>query len=113
MDKIVKYQNIVAQVLQKHIGLPSPHFPAIKDLLIIDADKRHFILLSMGWHKQNYIHQITFHIEVKPKGQVWIHENRTDVLIDEELVEKGVEAKDLTAGMLEDYSQTGLDSQAA
>jgi len=62
---------------------------------------------------QKYIHQVAFHIEVKPNGQVWIHENRTDVLIDEELIEQGIVAQDIIPGMLEDYSKTGLDTQAA
>ena len=113
MDTIGIYQKIVEQVLRKHIQLPSSQFPAIQDILIIDSDKRHFIVLSMGWNDQKYIHQVAFHIEVKSNGQVWIHENRTDVLIDEELINEGIPAKNIIPGMLEGYPERGVDTQAA
>ena len=55
----------------------------------------------MGWKGYEYIHHVSFHLEIKNDGKGWIHENRTDILIENELVEAGIDAKDIIAGMIE------------
>lgn len=113
MDKIIKYQKIIEKVLNNHVLLPSSQFPDIQDLLLIDRDKWHFIQLTVGWNNQDYIHQIAFHVEVKSDGKVWIHENRTDILIDEELINEGIASNDIIIGMIEPYSKNEMGTQVA
>lgn len=45
--------------------------------LVIDEARKQSILLGMGWHKNEYVHDWTFHIEIK-KEQIWVHEDLSD-----------------------------------
>ncbi len=113
MEKIKKYQTIVEKILKERVAFPNKQFPNLKDMLIIDEKKSHFVLMSVGWDNQEYIHQVLFHLEVKLDGKIWIHENRTDLPIDEILITNSVEAIDILAGMIEPYSIDVSNTKAA
>ncbi len=113
MDKIKKYQKIVEQVLNSKIGFPTEDFPNIKDILLISKDKMHYLQLTFGWDKEEYNHYPAYHIEVTRDGKIYIHQNRTDVLIDELLMEQGVPEIDILDGMDETFPRKLADSKAA
>ena len=113
MDKIKKYQKIVEKVLEKRMGFPTEDFPNIKDILLISKDKLQFIQLTFGWIKEKYTHYPAFHIEITLEGKIYIHQNRTDVLIDELLMEQGVPEIDILDGMDETFPRKLADSKAA
>lgn len=104
MDKLKKYQQIVEEVLREQVQLPTRDFPNVRDILVIDAKKEHFIQIAMGWDRGSYDHFPAYHLEVTADAKIWVHELRTNVPIDEILVEKGVEATDIIAGMIEPYT---------
>jgi hypothetical protein len=56
------------------------------------------------------VHYTVFHFEIKG-NKVWVHENRTDVNIDEELVDAGIALKDIVSGL--DHPTLTTMSQAA
>jgi hypothetical protein len=55
-------------------------------------------LQRIGWYEDRHVHYKVFHFEIKG-NKVWVHENRTDVNIDEELVEAGIALKDIVSGL--------------
>ena len=111
--KVKKYKEIVTKVLEGHLFLPSSQMPGIQDKLIINEDSSHFIQLTFGWNNEDYIHQTVFHLEVKLNGQVWVHENRSDILIDDELTNAGIATEDIILSLIEPYSDNTLDMQVA
>ena len=72
-----------------------------------------FIQLTFGWIKEKYTHYPAFHIEITLEGKIYIHQNRTDVLIDELLMEQGVPEIDILDGMDETFPRKLADSKAA
>ena len=57
-------------------------------------------MIRYGWKANNeYVHHCVFHIHIIGE-KVWIQENRTDILIAEELVELGIEKTDIVLGLL-------------
>lgn len=113
MEKIKKYQTIAEKILKERVAFPNKQFPDLKDMLIIDEQKSHFVLMSAGWDNQEYVHQVLFHLEVKLDGKIWIHENRTDLPIDEIMIANGVDTTDIIAGMIEPYSIDSSNTKAA
>ena len=113
MDKLTNHQNILLKVLNNHVALPSHHFPNIQDILVVNEAKNHFILLSNGWKNDSYIHQIVFHLELKSTGEIWILENRTDVLIDKELISNGINPRYIFNYMNEQNSEKYEQAKAA
>jgi len=56
--------------------------------------------MRYGWRtEEDYVHDCVFHIDIV-QGKVWIQENKTDILIAEELVELGIHQKDIVLGLL-------------
>lgn len=104
MDRIKQYKKIVKETIQAHVHLPSPTFPNLQDIFIVDAEERHFMMITVGWHKDQYRHSTIYHVEVKDDGKIWVHELRTDVEFDKELIEKGIPEKDIVGGMIEPYT---------
>ena len=66
--------------------------------VIVDREGGHYQLLNMGWRKNDYQFYVIFHFDIKD-GKVWLQENRTDVLIAKELVEKGISQNDIVLGL--------------
>ena len=65
---------------------------------ICDFEGNHFQLMSVGWRNGDYYCHIVFHFDIKD-GKVWIQENRTDILIGQELVERGIPKSDIVLGL--------------
>jgi len=114
MEKIKKYQKIVEKVLNERLRFPTPYSPNLKDILVIDKERKHFMVITFGWDNQKeYVNSPIFHLEVTKNGKVLIHDNNTDVQIDEILLENKIADKDLLDGMEETYPRTLADTKAA
>lgn len=98
MGHILNVKEIVKDTLQGFVGLPNEMYPNLQELLIVDEQQQHFVLFTMGWDKKRYVHQTTFHIEVKATGAVWIHKNNTDVPVEYALIEKGIPKAQIKIG---------------
>jgi hypothetical protein len=99
MDKIIKYQKILRDTLEEYGNIKKNLNPNVKSQIIIDDIHRHYQLLSVGWHNERFIYLVTFHFDIIG-GKVWIQQNNTDVLIADELIEKGVLKTDIVLGFV-------------
>ena len=96
MDKIKKYQDIICDLLHQYGAIKKiPN--EVKAQILIDKENHHYHLLSMGWHKNGFTYQTTFHFDIIGQ-QIWIQQNNTDVMIADELMEKGVLKDDIVLG---------------
>ncbi|MEL6943571.1 MAG: element excision factor XisI family protein, partial [Bacteroidota bacterium] len=68
--------------------------PNVKSQLIVDKASDAYVMFMFGWYKEKYIHNLMFHIELKNE-KVWIYENNTDYLIEDALIQSGVDSKDI------------------
>ncbi|WP_421797006.1 XisI protein [Haliscomenobacter sp.] len=99
MEKVKKYQKIILQVLEVYANIKSPFMPEVENLIIADTKNHHYQLVRMGCYKDRHVHYTVFHFDILG-DKIWIQENRTDVKIDEELIETGVDKEDIFSGMM-------------
>jgi XisI protein len=98
MEKVKKYQKAISKVLEYYAAIKSPFMPEVENLVISDTKNHHYQLQRMGWYQDRHVHYTVFHFAIQ-NGKIWVHENRTDVKIDEELIEAGISAKDIASGL--------------
>ncbi|MEL7120708.1 MAG: XisI protein [Bacteroidota bacterium] len=100
MEKLKKYEEIVVGILNSYAQEWDQSNSAVKSQVIADIEGRHYQLIRIGWiNNEEYIHNCIFHFDII-NGKVWIQENRTDILIAEELVKQGIDKKDIVLGIL-------------
>jgi hypothetical protein len=95
---VKKYQKAILEILNYYAAIQSPFMPLVTNYVLADVSKQHYQLQRMGWYQDRHVHYTVFHFEIR-NNQVWVHENRTDVNIDAELIEAGVAPKDIISGL--------------
>ena len=98
MEKVKKYQKAILKVLNDYAEIKSPFMPEVENKVIADTKNHHYQLIRLGWYQDKHVHYTVLHFDIL-EGKVWIHENRTDVKIDEELIEAGIDKKDIASGL--------------
>ncbi|MDZ7898016.1 MAG: XisI protein [Arcicella sp.] len=95
----MKYQQILCEVLQEYGEIEKKLTPGVKRQVIIDKERKHYQLLSVGWHNKKFVYNVAFHFDIM-EGKIWIQQNSTDVLIADELIERGVLKSDIVLGFI-------------
>ena len=99
MDKITNYQHVLCDILKEYAQIKKSLTPEVKYQTLIDKEQNHYVLLSMGFHKQRFIYNTVFHFDII-NGKIWLQQNNTDVLIADELEERGVLKSDIVLGFV-------------
>lgn len=102
MDKITNYQNILIETIKEY-----HHFLAYSKVdeydnsikKIIDLENNHFMLSIIGWQGNRFVYTVLFHFEMID-GKVWLQQNNTEFAIADELIEKGIDRKDIVLGFV-------------
>lgn len=97
MDKIAKYKVIVRGLMQE-IAAISPSDEQVETQLIMDDERGHYLLYSVGWEAKNWVYGSFVHLDVKDTGKVWLQHDGTDLKVAEELARKGIPKKDIVIG---------------
>jgi hypothetical protein len=105
MEKLRKYQKAVLNVLNYYAAIKSPFMPEVENKIISDTKNHHYQLQRIGWYQDEHVHYTVFHFEIR-NNKVWVHENRTDVNIDEKLIDAGVAPKDIISGLQQPVRDT-------
>jgi hypothetical protein len=103
MDKITKYRQIVQEFLTE-IGSYKNHSPEIETQLIFDTERDHYQILKTGWRDLERTYGIVIHIDIKD-GKIWIERNATDLLIAEDLIERGITKEDIVLAFHPPYKR--------
>ena len=100
MDKVEQYEQIVIRLLNDYATAWEDPRQPIKTQVVLDRTSKHYQLIRLGWrNSEEYVHNCLFHLDIV-EGKIWIQENRTDISMAEELVNEGVDKKDIVLGML-------------
>jgi serine/threonine protein kinase len=97
MAKLEQYRRYIRQILEEY----SHYRPAYGDVameLIIDTERDHYQLMSVGWHQQRRIHGTIIHIDLKDE-QIWIQHDGTEGGVANELVALGVAQRRYRVGI--------------
>jgi len=99
MDNKVKvYESIIVSLLEEYAEMFNKQRDGVEATLVVDPKGLHYQLLNIGWQRDEYVFYVIFHFDIKD-GKVWLQENRTDVLIAKELVERGIPQNDIVLGL--------------
>ena len=109
---IKKYENIIISTLEEYAKMFNMQGDGLEAKVIIDKKGKHYQLLNSGWRKGDYQFYIIFHFDILNE-KVWLQENRTDILIASELIEKGILKKDIVLGLQEPENRTYTGYAAA
>lgn len=99
MDTVKKYQQIIIDYFESFAARRNKNPNPAKIQVIADTQRNHYQLIKIGWVEYKYIHSCLFHLDIID-GKIWIQENRTETLIDEELVERGIPKHDIVLGVI-------------
>ena len=86
--KIQKYQktlnSYITTLANNENDISKKH--NVEHFAIIDLKNNHFQLIAMGWDDDEFIHVVLIHLSIHSQtGNIWIHQNYTEIEIDEEL----------------------------
>ncbi|MEY4904873.1 MAG: hypothetical protein RLZZ292_2688 [Bacteroidota bacterium] len=99
MDNTLIYQDTIIGLLHEYADFWKTT-QGIQNQVIIDKEHHYYQLLMVGWRDStHYIHTTAFHFAII-EGKIWIHQNNTEALIADELVERGVAKSDIVLGFI-------------
>ena len=97
MDKLLKYQNIIKEVLTtytKH-GAVDPNAREHKETqLLFDDERGHYQVTRIGWEGIHGLFMVIFHFDIK-NGKIWVQRNISDYDIVGDLEDKGIPKSDI------------------
>ena len=99
MEKIKKYQKILLHFLEDYSKINYANAPDLEQQVIADSERNHYQLVSLGWQKAKFVHDVVFHFDLKD-NKIWIQQNWTDVKISKELIDRGVSPADIIIGFV-------------
>ena len=97
MDKLSTYRSIIREVVRE-IADMTPSDEHSETQLIMDDERGHYVLFSVGWQDILREYLPFVHIDLKSDGKVWIQHDGTDLKIALWLVEKGIPKQDIVLG---------------
>lgn len=89
MDRLTEHKAIVRRLVEE-IASITPSNERSETQLIIDEERGHYLLFSVGWGNNRREYVPFVHLDVRPDGKVHIQHDGTDLKIAERLVEEGV-----------------------
>lgn len=98
-NQIREYASILTQVLEDYATRMNGN-QSTNHEVIADDKHGHYSLIYTGWRKDVFDFNVIFHFQIKPTGKVWLLVNNTDILITDELMERGIPKSDLVIGFI-------------
>ena len=111
MEKVTQYKAIVKSVVEE-IASISPSDEFVETQLIIDEDRGHYLLFSVGWEGSNWVYGTFVHIDVKSNGRVWLQHDGTDLKVAEELAKAGIPKSDIVIGFQPPHARALMEDYA-
>lgn len=103
MTKEEKYEKIIIEYLKKFVETHQSKRASTLHRVIIDKENKRYLVVFMGTQNNHYVYGMIFHLEIID-GKVWFMHNGTDILIDEELIKRGIPKKDMWIAFNPDYA---------
>lgn len=103
MEKVVRYRQLVRQILEYYAQF-KPAIPNVEMELLFDVERDRYQLMTIGWHEYQRFHGSLLHIDIK-NGQIWIQHDGTEGGVANELVELGVPKEDIVLAFHAPYKR--------
>ncbi len=90
MDRLTQHKTIVRQLIEE-VAAMTPSDERSETQTIVDDERGHYLLFSVGWGGNRREYAPFVHIDVRPDAKVHIQHDGTDLRLAELLHEKGIE----------------------
>jgi hypothetical protein len=94
MDKMTQYRAIVQDILTEYHQLNLKSSSTTESVLAIDETHDQYLLLLMGWNKDERIKSVMIHVRLKD-GKIWIEEDWTEDGVATDLLQKGISREEI------------------
>lgn len=111
MDKITMRKQIVRNLV-KRIADMVPSLGDVENQTIIDDERGHYLLYSVGWEDSRWVYGSYVHIDVRPDGKVWLQHDGTDLRIADQLIENGIPKNEIVVGFQAPHARALMDGFA-
>lgn len=91
MDKVNNYRQIICQFLEDFAN-DDPEAQ-----LIFDSDRDRYLVMHVGWRNDYRIYGCAMQLDLID-NKVWIQNNSTEIYVDRELIQRGIDAQDIVLG---------------
>lgn len=103
-EKIKRHQHILIDYLDSLARSRNESPTATLEYQVIaDLQRNHFQLTRLGWHERKYYFMVLIHLDIRPDGKVWLQQNNTEILVAEELEERGISKTEIVIGFRPEY----------
>lgn len=98
MEKVKAYRAIARDIItslsqrKNKVGRP------VRYQAITDEATGNYLLLRNGWKGTTRFYNILVHIEVTQEGMVWLHQDNTDLIIADTLLEANIPQDHIVLG---------------
>lgn len=96
MDKLAKYRAIIKSIIS-HYGKFQSSVGDVETYPVLDEKTDNYFLVDVGWLAFGRQHAMPIHIRIKDE-KVWVEWDGTDQEIVQQLVDNGVDEKDIVLG---------------
>ena len=104
LTKPSSYHNILVEYLELLADYYNrPDQDKLEHQVIADQARGHYQLLRLGWHERRFHFLVLMHFDLKADGQIWLQQNNTEILVDNELGQRGVDKRDIVLGFRPEY----------
>lgn len=95
-NSVTTYRNIIINLLESYVNMPSgsPINNELEEQLILDTQRDHYQILTIGWENGRRVYYPVFHIDIR-NGKIWVQEDATDFDLVGELERRGVDKSDI------------------
>ena len=91
MDRITKYRQIVCQFLENFAKIDG------NAQLIFDHERDRYLVMHNEWRNDYRIYGCAIQLDII-EDQIWIQHNSTEIYVDRELIQLGIDPKDIVLG---------------
>ncbi|NEO40206.1 MAG: XisI protein [Moorea sp. SIOASIH] len=94
MDRLKRYREIVQEVLTEYHQINEKSGSTTESALAFDQLQDQYLLLLMGWWKDERIKSVMIHIRFKD-DKIWIEEDWTEDGVATDLLQKGIPPEEI------------------
>ena len=102
MDKLNLYRSILQGFLAEYAkDVVAGQAPG---QVVFDHKNDHYLYINVGWQSESFYYHVSFHFDIID-GKIWIQQNNTEILIADELVQRGIAPADIILGCQPIYAR--------
>jgi len=94
LDKLAHYREVVQGILTEYHQLNEKSGSTTESCLVFDELHDHYLLLLMGWQKDERIKNVMIHIRLKD-GKIWVEEDWTEEGVAADLLQQGITREEI------------------